>query len=59
MGRSDRGLRAGLTGGMWPVRPAESELESVFIGSWVSSLGKVCFRFPLVSTLELDVEEDL
>jgi hypothetical protein len=46
---SDHCLRAGLTGGMWPVGLAESETKYVFIGSWVSLLARLCFGFPLVS----------
>ncbi len=49
-GWSDRCLRAGLTGGVWPVWQAESETDSIFVGSRVFLLGKAYFGFPLVST---------
>ena len=51
IGWSNRCLRAGLTGRMWPVRPAESETDSIFVGSRDSLLGKACFEFRLNSIL--------
>ncbi len=54
--RSDRLIRpvwpankAGLTTGIWSVKPSRSESKSVFVGSWVSLLGNACFGFALVS----------
>ena len=40
-GRSDRRVWAVLTDSMWSFRPAESDAESVFVGSRVSLLDQV------------------
>jgi hypothetical protein len=51
VGRSDRCLRAGLTGGACRRSDRLSPSPSLFfVGSRVSLLGKACFGFPLVST---------